>query len=223
LDIAKTALQVLIKEKKHFLDEKNILSTARDAARDKINLRMNEEKIARSELKFHNLESIQSQIRELEARQARTTMSLQEEKKILKDIHNLEMSKRTVTTLLEMKSVIESLKQEKVEIDRKFSEKSLKVKEISDQITTQRAVLEELNKGNLENREVLPSLRGRLGEIKREMEEKYQLIKIMRAEFKVKEEGYYIALAEERQRKKEQKQMEIEAKKIADEARRKAE
>jgi uncharacterized coiled-coil protein SlyX len=174
-------------------------------------------------LKFSNLESIESQIRELEARQARTTMPLQEEKKLLKEIHQLEMSKRTISTLTEMRNGIEILKQQKLEIDRQFNEKSAQVKGISDRISAQRDVLEEINKGNIFQKEIIPSLRVRLTEIKREMDRKYQEIKTMRQEFKEKEEAYYVALAEERQRKKEQKQMEIEAKKIADEARRKAE
>jgi hypothetical protein len=184
------------------IDEKTTLSTARDAARDKINARINEEKNARSELKFNNLASIESQIRELEARQARTTMSLQDEKKILKDIHQLQMSKKTVATLADMKAAIELLKQQKIEIDRNFNEKSGQVKNVNERITAQRAVLEGLTKDNSEQREALPALR---------------------QEFKAKEEAFYLALAEERQRKKEQKQKEIEAKKAADEARRKAE
>jgi uncharacterized coiled-coil DUF342 family protein len=199
------------------------LSTARDAARDKINARMNEEKNARSELKFNNLASIESQIRELEARQARTTMSLQEEKKIIKDIHHLEMSKKTVATLAEMKAAIEILKQQKIEIDRNFNEKSNQVKNVNERITTQRNVLENLTKDNSQQRDAIPSLRNRQNEIKKVVDEKYQEIKTLRQEFKAKEEEFYLALAEERQRKKEQKQKEIEAKKAAEEARRKAE
>jgi chromosome segregation ATPase len=205
------------------IDEKTTLSTARDAARDKINARINEEKNARSELKFNNLASIESQIRELEARQARTTMSLQDEKKILKDIHQLQMSKKTVATLADMKAAIELLKQQKIEIDRNFNEKSGQVKNVNERITAQRAVLEGLTKDNSEQREALPGLRSRQNEIKKVVDDKYQEIKTLRQEFKAKEEAFYLALAEERQRKKEQKQKEIEAKKAADEARRKAE
>lgn len=219
----KTALQQLINERKQLLDEKNLLSTQRDTARDRINAKMNEEKNARSELKFSNIESIESQIRELEARQARTTMSLNDEKKILKDIHNLQMSKKTVASLADMKAAIELLKQQKSEIDRKFAEKSNQVKSVSERITAQRALLEGMTKDNSQNREAIPNLRTRQTEIKKEVDQKYQEIKTLRQEFKAKEEEFYAALAEERQRKKEQKQKEIEAKKAAEEARRKAE
>lgn len=150
-------------------------------------------------------------------------MSLNDEKKILKEIHNLQMSKKTVASLADMRAAIELLKQQKIEIDRNFAEKSNQVKTVSEKITTQRALLEGMTKDNSQNREAIPSLRNRQTEIKKEVDQKYQEIKNLRQEFKAKEEAFYAALAEERQRKKEQKQKEIEAKKAAEEARRKAE
>ena len=150
-------------------------------------------------------------------------MSLQEEKKILKDIHHLEMSKKTVTTLVDMKAAIELLKQQKIEIDRNFNEKSNQVKNVNERITAQRAVLENLTKDNSQQRDAIPSLRNRQNEIKKAVDDKYQEIKTLRQEFKAKEDAFYLALAEERQRKKEQKQKEIEEKKATEEARRKAE
>lgn len=216
-------MKELLEEKKILLEEKTAIGSARETTRDKINTRTNEEKTARSELKFNNIESIDSQIRELEARQARTTMTLQEEKKIVKDIHNLEMSKKTVAALADMRAAIELLKAQKIELDRNFNEKSAQIKDCFDRIAAQRTILDNLNKDNTQNREAVPSLRSRQTDIKKEVDLKYQEIKTLRAEFKAKEEAYYAALTEERQRKKEQKQKEIEAKKAEEEARRKAE
>lgn len=216
-------MQALLAEKKQLIEEKNAIGTARENTRDKINARTNEEKTARSELKFSNIESIDSQIRELEARQARTTMTLQEEKKIVKDIHNLEMSKKAVASLADMRAAIELLKSQKIELDRNFNEKTNQIKDCFDRITAQRTLLDNLNKDSVLNREAVPNLKSRQNDIKKEVDQKYQEIKVLRAEFKAKEEAYYVALAEERQRKKEQKQKEIEAKKAEEEARRKAE
>ena len=223
LEAAKANLQLLLSEKKQLLDEKTQIGISRDHTRDKINLKINEEKVMKSELKFNNLESIDSQIRELEARQARTTMSLQEEKKIIKDIHALEMSKKIVSVLLEIRSSIEELKLQKIEFDQLYNNKLKQIQGCFDQINSQRLRIEKINQEKLENREVIPNLKIRQNEIKKEIDQKYQDIKTLRNEFKLKEDAYYLALSEERQRKKEQKQKEIESKKLEEELRRKTE
>mmetsp|Transcript_2969 Transcript_2969/g.4497 ORF Transcript_2969/g.4497 Transcript_2969/m.4497 type:complete len:496 (+) Transcript_2969:73-1560(+) len=221
-EAAKTLMQALIAEKKQLVAEKNALGDARDAARDKINARINAEKAARSDLKFSSLEAIDKQIRDLESKQARTTMSLTDEKKIIKEIKALQASKKTVATLADMKQAIEALKVEKSAIDKNYLDKASEVKRVNERLTAQREVLDSLNKDNSQNREAIPSLRQKQSEIKEQVNSKYQQIKALRAEFKAKEDAYYAHLAEERARKKEARQKEIEARKAQEEERRKA-
>jgi uncharacterized coiled-coil DUF342 family protein len=202
--------------------EKEALGVSRDKARDKIIAKTNEEKTARSELKFSNVESIESQIRELEARQSRTSMTLNDEKKIIKEIKALQMSKKTLAGLAELRAAIEALKVEKSAIDKSYNDKMAELREVGDRIGAQREVLDALNKDNSTKSEAVPAYRARQNELKKLIDDKYQAIKTLRSEFKAKEEAYYAQLAEERARKKEQKQKEMEARQAEEEARKKA-
>ncbi|CAE7630956.1 unnamed protein product, partial [Symbiodinium microadriaticum] len=202
-EAAKAVMQGLIAGRKQAMNERNALQLNRDAARDKINAKINAEKAARADLKFSNIESIDSQIRELETRQARTTMSLNDEKKIIKDIKALQMSKKTVSELVQMKAVIDQLKIDKAAIDKLFSEKNQELKVLTDRISAQREVLDTLNKDNAESRDVVPTLRNKMTELRELSNSKYQQMKAMRAEFKAQEDAYYAQLAEEKARKKE--------------------
>lgn len=220
-EAAKAVMQGLISEKKQVLNERNALGQSRDAARDKINAKINAEKAARAELKFSNVESIDSQIRELETRQARTTMSLNDEKKIIKDIKALQQSKKTVTELSNMKTAIDLLKTEKAAIDKSYNDKNQELKVLNDRLTAHREVMDSLNKDNADNRDIIPSLRNKMTELREQTNVKYQQMKTLRAEFKVQEDAYYAYLAEEKARKKEAYLKEKEARAAQEEARRK--
>jgi uncharacterized coiled-coil DUF342 family protein len=220
-EAAKAVMQGLISEKKQVMNERNALGQSRDGARDKINAKINAEKAARAELKFSNVESIDSQIRELETRQARTTMSLNDEKKIIKDIKALQQSKKTVTELTTMKAAIDQLKAEKAAIDKSYADKNQELKVLNDKLSAQREVMDALNKDNTDNRDVIPSLRNKMTELREQTNVKYQAMKTMRAEFKVQEDAYYAFLAEEKARKKEAYEKEKKARAELEEARRK--
>lgn len=220
-DAARSVMQALNADKKQLMNERNALQQSRDAARDKINAKMNTEKAMRTELKFSSVESIDSQIRELETRQARTTMSLNDEKKIIKDIKALQMSKKTVLELKQMKEAIDQLKVEKAAIDKACAEKTQELKVLGERITAQRAVLDNLNKDNAETRDAVPALRNKMTELREKSNEKYQQMKAMRASFKAQEEAYYAQLAEEKARKKEAYLKEKAERAAQEEARRK--
>eukprot|EP00604_Paraphysomonas_vestita_P002005 CAMPEP_0174820146 /NCGR_PEP_ID=MMETSP1107-20130205/3791_1 /TAXON_ID=36770 /ORGANISM="Paraphysomonas vestita, Strain GFlagA" /LENGTH=154 /DNA_ID=CAMNT_0016034917 /DNA_START=492 /DNA_END=957 /DNA_ORIENTATION=- len=141
-------------------------------------------------------------------------MTLQEEKKIVKDIHNLEMSKKAVASLADMRAAIELLKSQKIELDRNFNEKTNQIKDCFDRITAQRTLLDNLNKDSVLNREAVPNLKSRQNDIKKEVDQKYQEIKVLRAEFKAKEEAYYVALLKKDNVKKNKNKKKLKLKKL---------
>jgi len=81
VDAAKVAVQKLYNEKKQVSIEKAQIMASRDAARSSLNARIAQEKQLRGEIKFSSLDAIESQIKELERRQATMSMSLSDEKK----------------------------------------------------------------------------------------------------------------------------------------------
>lgn len=220
LEAARQGMKALIAERGRLLAERADITVSRDACRDKLNAMVNNEKAMRHDLKFASVEAIDNQIRELELRQARTSMSLTDEKKLVKDIHNLQMSKKSVGALSELKAGVEREKSNRLELDRRITEKNVELKAVNDRTTAQRAQLDALSKEPTE-RDNIPALRREQVEAREQAEAKYNSIKALRAEFKKKEDAWNVFQAELTAKRKEAKQKEAEARAIEEEARKK--
>lgn len=220
VEAARQAMQSLIAERKQMMAERNELTAQRDASRDKLVAYQNQEKAMRAEMKFSSIEAIDNQIRELEQRQARTTMSLNDEKKIIKDIKTLQQSKRTVATIAELKENMEREKTTRSVFDKKITDKNIELKDVNDRITAQRNVLDALNKDSAD-RDAVPNLRKAQLECREQIQEKFNAVRALKAEFKKSEDVYYAHLAEVNAKKREARQKELEAKAAEEDARRK--
>lgn len=221
-DAAKAVIQKLYNEKKQLSLEKAQMMATRDAVRDSLQARINQDKQLRTEMKFVSADAIDSQIKDLETRQATTSMSLQDEKKIIKDIKTLQQSKKIVSQLAELKAAIDKEKESKAALDKTFSEKSAQVKDVNDRIAAQRAILDNLNKDTTGNRELIPALRSQEQVLFASKNQKQNKIRELRNQFKVSEDIYYKYLKEERARKQEARKKEMEERKVEEEERRKA-
>jgi uncharacterized coiled-coil DUF342 family protein len=214
-------MKTLIAERNQLNAEKNEITAARDAVRDRLTSLINNEKSMKADLKFSSVEAIDSQIRELEQRQSRSSMTLNEEKKLIKDIHNLQISKKTVAAISDLKENIEKEKTSRTDYDRRITEKNAELKLVNDRIVTQRAVLDNLNKDTTDGRDAIPNLRKTQTECREQVQEKFAQIKVLKAEFKKAEEVYNVFLAELAAKKREARQKEIEARAAEEEQRRK--
>lgn len=219
VDAARSLMAQLQNQRKELTAEKNALTVQRDAARDRLTAQTNAEKNARSEIKFTSLEAIDKQIRDLETRQARTTMTLQDEKKIIKDIKALQQSKKALGALATMKDDIDKSRIAKEEVDKNISIKMGELKALNDKIAAQKEVLDNLTKNNNSNKETVPELKKRQTDLRAAINENYTKIKALKAEFKAKNDEYFLQLQEEKKRLKEARQKEEEARKAEEEAR----
>ena len=86
MDAAKSVIQKLFEEKKRLTAEKTQAMASRDATRESLTTHINTEKSLKLECKFNSIEAIETHIRALETKQATTSMSLQEEKKIIRKL-----------------------------------------------------------------------------------------------------------------------------------------
>jgi len=127
-----------------------------------------------------------------------------------------------VQSLADIKAAIDREKEATKLLEKAHDEKFKAFKDVNDRITAQREILDNLNKGNNENREVIPGLRQQEKECSDLINEKYQAIRNLRSDFKKKEDAYYLYLREEKARKQEARQKEIEARKLEEEEKRKA-
>lgn len=214
-DAAKATMSELQAERKVLMDERALILADRDIMRaDNDALKNNESKI-RAELKFKDLAQCEAKIKELERAQAQTSMTLNEEKKILKDIKTLNDSKKHFEKLNELQGARDKSKLTKEDIDKRYAEKMVQVDEVTARIAAHRAVMDKLFGANSAQREGIPAMYKQIDEIKADVSTKRDEIHQLEDAFRKGEDAYFAAVKEEKKR--------IEAERVAEAEKRKAE
>ena len=208
-------------ERKIFLDERQSIIAERETMRSQQDTIKNNEKNIRNELKFKDLESCDKQIKELEKRQSTTSLSLNDEKKLLKDIKSLTESKKAFLQLEELRANFDKAKSTKESIDQRYAANAAKVDEVSARINEHKKVMDKLFGATSEQRDQIPVLLAKIEAIKLLIGDKRKEIHQLEDDFKKLEDEYFTALKEERRKQEEAKAAEIERKRLEKEQREK--
>uniref|UniRef100_A0A7S3K1S1 Uncharacterized protein n=1 Tax=Aureoumbra lagunensis TaxID=44058 RepID=A0A7S3K1S1_9STRA len=220
---AKLEMKELKEEKDKVLNERQELIAQQKNAKGQIDTKVQEQKNLRAEIKYTSTEEIDEKIKELEKRQATTSMSLRDEKKLLKDIDQLKASKKLVSSLLENNSSIQSDRKLSSSLGEQIQKKNAQLDILRNKINAIKKVLDQLNEVNSERRAILPSLYKERDAIRNEKNSKIQSIKSLRNEYRSQEEKFKSYLRQLKQQRDEQKRLEEEARKAEIEAKRKLE
>ena len=221
VDTAKAAVNATNAERRDLMNAKTIIVGKRDACQTIINGQLALEKQLRAELNYSSVEEIDKKIRDLERKQATTSMTLNLEKQIMKDIKALQQSKKSVAALKEIKDLIDKEKIQRAIWDKQYTEKMAVIKVVSDRLKEQKTVLEKLTV-DTEGTESFPDLKKKVNDLREEMNSKYQIIKEIRLAYKKQEDVYYAQIKAERLKQKEEKEKEYETRRLEEELIKKA-
>lgn len=197
-DKAKGLMSKLMDKKKKLHAEKNAIEARREASHKKVIAGQDKEKAARAEIKFGSVDAIDKKIKELETRQARTSMSLTEEKNLVKEIKTLNLSKKGFAALVELKALTDRERALKSGIDKELTEKNIELKGLYKELDAQKVVLDALNKTNMESSKHLPAFKKRQEELRAQIETENAAVKALREQIKEKEAVHAAAVAEEK-------------------------
>ena len=200
---AKKVMSQLIDIKKALHVDKNSIEASRDASQKKILAGQEKEKAAKAAIKFSSVEAIEKQVKELEKRQARTSMTLTEEKNLMKEIKALNLSKKNFAALEELRMVTDKERNVKSVFDKKYSEKNGEIKEIYKKIDAQKLILDSLNKASSETNKQWPELKKRMEELRALVDAENTKIKDLKAKIKEIDDAHVAAVAEEKKKYKE--------------------
>ena len=126
-------------------------------------------------------------------RQSTTSMSLKEEKVLLKEIDQLKQSKKLVTHLAANNDSISSERKNSQSISEQLSSKNAELDVLKKKIEEQKRILETLNEANSERRAVLPALFKDKDALRKEKLVKVETIKALRAEFRALENEFRVS------------------------------
>merc|ERR1712147_592070 len=135
-------------------------------------------------------EDIEKKIASLEKRQATTSMSLKDEKVLLKEIDQLKQSKKLVSHLAANNDSISSERKSSQSISEHLSAKNAELDVLKKKIEEQKQILDSLNEANSERRAVLPALFKDKDALRKEKQAKVETIKALRAEFRTLENEF---------------------------------
>lgn len=154
--------------------------------------RLNDQtKHARSGMKFTTVAEIDKEISRLRYKQETSSMSLSDEKKLIREIENLQASKRTAEELQSKKSSLESIKEDRKTVQAELNAKSAEIDAIQKEIDAQALVVKEMTDKQSSQRGAVDDLIKQREDLKTKMDEKFKEKNELKTQFHEKTNDWY--------------------------------
>jgi len=202
----RAALQDLRKQKRTLIDQKKSIRGRLDAMRTQTERLFNDQKQAKASIKFNSIESIDKEIRKLQRMQETTSMTLSEEKRLIKEIGVLQSHKPIVAQLKTKETSISDVKEQRKLINAELHAKDKEIDALQVLIEEKSKALDDLTKNETDTRDQKKSLIAERDALRKTIEEKYQKKKVIKESYKEKNNDWYDykrAIAKQRQMQQE--------------------
>ncbi|CAM9376127.1 unnamed protein product [Heterosigma akashiwo] len=235
LNEARSLMNQLKAERQAARDALNAVLDARNAARAALDKAVAQNKAMKGEMKYTSLEEIEAAIARLQRQQNTTSMSLNEEKKLIKEMEALQSSKKLVAQFAEAQAGVSGQREAANSFNAAIAERQAAVKAAADRVQEQWQVLEGMSKDTDSVKSAVPALIEQRNALRKLIDEQYDRLRAARAEHKVgvcvcvggeggaaANDEWYGWQREQRRVKAEKRRAEQEAKKAEYEARKAA-
>lgn len=153
-----TALKALRGAKSSLINDKKALRSRLEALKKSNDRLQNERKSARSAVRYGSVAEINAEIAKLHKRQETTSMSLAEEKRLIKEIDVLEASKKTVAEIKSKNDALGDVKHERGAITDALDAKSAEIAAIDAEIDVRSKTLDALKEKESGSRDQIKKL-----------------------------------------------------------------
>jgi len=222
LNEARSLMNQLKAERQAARDALNAVLDARNAARAALDKAVAQNKAMKGEMKYTSLEEIEAAIARLQRQQNTTSMSLNEEKKLIKEMEALQSSKKLVAQFAEAQAGVSGQREAANSFNAAIAERQAAVKAAADRVQEQWQVLEGMSKDTDSVKSAVPALIEQRNALRKLIDEQYDRLRAARAEHKAANDEWYGWQREQRRLKAEKRRAEQEAKKAEYEARKAA-
>lgn len=202
-------LRELRSKKGKLINEKKEMRARLDRAKKAADSLMNDRKAARANLRFNDIASIDTEIKKLKTRQETTSMSLSEEKKLIKEIDQLQQSKGLLEQLKDKDASIDNAKEQRKVISGDMNAKDKEIDAVQVEIDAKQKIVDAMKDTESEARKNLTGLKAEREAIKKEIGEKIGERNSARDTFREANDKWYDA----QRAIKKQKQMKYEEEK----------
>ncbi|KAG1697038.1 hypothetical protein DVH05_017423 [Phytophthora capsici] len=217
---AKAKFAALRNEKENLIQQRNQITARLRQTRDEKDSTIKSQRSARANLKFNSEAEYDDAISQLKHKQETSSMSLNEEKRVIKEIEQLQAQKQQISAFSGDQGVVEKQNESIKETRALQAKKNEEIDAVQEKLNEQKKELDELYRLNEEEnkKDKFPALAKERKEIKEQLDEKFTAIKALRKEFKEANDKYYNNIRLVRKKKELERQKEEEARKAEYEA-----
>jgi uncharacterized coiled-coil DUF342 family protein len=166
-------------------------------------------KTARSGMKFSTVPEIEKEIARLQRKQETSSMSLADEKRLIKEIEALQASKRTAEELQSKQGSLDSIKEDRKTIQADLAAKDKEIDSIQKEIDAQIKIVKDLTEKQSSQRGEIDELIKQRDVLKSRLDEKFKEKNLLKAQFHEKTNEWY----QNQRAIKAQRQLEFEKEK----------
>jgi len=173
------------------MGEKKEIRTRLDATRNQTEKLFDVQKAAKANIKFSRVEDIDAEIKKLQKRQETTSMSLSEEKRLIKEMDQLQASKKFVAQLKTQELDIEQIKEQRKAIAAEIGAKDKEIDAVQAEIEVKTTKIKSLSEKETDNREKIQSLLSERDNIRAQMNAKLKEKDNCRQVYREANNSYY--------------------------------
>jgi uncharacterized coiled-coil DUF342 family protein len=221
------AVQELRAKKGALINEKKAIRAKLDALKDQGDRLVKDRKDTRSNVRFGSVQEIDAELQKLQRRQETTSMSLGDEKKLIKEMDALKASKKLVADLKTKESSLDDVKEQRKAISAQISAKDKEIDAVQVEIDQISEVIKSMSDKETDKRDGMKTLFTERDELRKKVNDKLKEKDAVRAEYREKNDAWFnyqravraqkqIQFEEEKKKRAEEK-AEWEKKKLEEE------
>lgn len=180
-------------KKTSLIEQKKSMRAQIEANKSQTDKLIKDKKDTRSNMKFQSLEEIEKEIKKLQRKQETTTMSLNEEKRLIKEMDGLLASKSHVASLKSADGALDSVRAERKNLSEQLSLKDKEIDAESKEIDEIMTKIREINDKDSTKRDAIKGLFQKRDELKAAMGVKLKEKDALRDEYREKSNAWYNA------------------------------
>jgi uncharacterized coiled-coil DUF342 family protein len=189
---ARTKFNDLRTQKNALIEQKKAMRADMDKVRSQTDKLIKDKKDTRSNVKeFDTLEKIEAEIAKLKKMQETTTMTLNQEKKLLKDMDGLQASKKFVSQLKDKDGALDNAKEQRKSIFEQIAAKDKEIDILSKELDEVMAGMKEHNEKDTQKREAIQGLFQERDVFKQQMSDKLKEKDSIRDIFREQNNGWF--------------------------------
>lgn len=215
---ARGKLDTLKARKGAMIKEKQALRASLEKMKTQSSKLVKDKNDVRSNIKFDTAEKIDAEILQLRRKQETTSMKLNDEKKLIREIEALQNSKKHIATLQSKNSALDNVQAQRKSIQEQLKSKDKEIDAVQAEMDTVSGFLKEQKDKNDKKRQAIDGLFKQREEINKRMKEKIKERDGKRTEFREANDKWYTyrrAIYAQKKMKEEEERKKREEEKAA--------